>query len=293
MIIAIDGPSGAGKGTVARAVSEKLGYRHIDTGAMYRAVGWKALHDGAVARRRGGAGGAGRARRAGGRGRRGGRGRPRRHAGDPNPRDGQDRGGGGAAAPGARGAGGAAARDWRARRRGDGGPGHRHRGVPGRAGEGLPGCFRRRARPPAGQRHRPFGRRRRAGRRRGGAGRPGPVGHDAHGVAADGGAGRGGDRHDRRAGGRGGARVLDLVQRTACGAADAAARRRPSVQRSSKSSDEAGSNSQRCRSRSTILSAPSSSSLSSYATPTATPMSSTTFWSGVGLSPPGASSPTL
>jgi len=46
VIIAIDGPSGAGKGTVARAVSAKLGYRHIDTGAMYRAVGWKALHDG-------------------------------------------------------------------------------------------------------------------------------------------------------------------------------------------------------------------------------------------------------
>jgi CMP/dCMP kinase len=46
MIIAIDGPSGAGKGTVARAVSQTLGYRHIDTGAMYRAVGWKALHDG-------------------------------------------------------------------------------------------------------------------------------------------------------------------------------------------------------------------------------------------------------
>ena len=46
MIIAIDGPSGAGKGTVARAVSQALGYRHIDTGAMYRAVGWKALRDG-------------------------------------------------------------------------------------------------------------------------------------------------------------------------------------------------------------------------------------------------------
>lgn len=46
LLIAIDGPSGAGKGTVARAVSKKLGYRHIDTGAMYRAVGWKALHDG-------------------------------------------------------------------------------------------------------------------------------------------------------------------------------------------------------------------------------------------------------
>jgi cytidylate kinase len=44
-IIAIDGPSGAGKGTVARAVASKLGYRHIDSGAMYRAVGWKAIHD--------------------------------------------------------------------------------------------------------------------------------------------------------------------------------------------------------------------------------------------------------
>jgi cytidylate kinase len=45
LIIAIDGPSGAGKGTVARAVSQQLGYRHIDTGAMYRAVAWKALRD--------------------------------------------------------------------------------------------------------------------------------------------------------------------------------------------------------------------------------------------------------
>src|SRR5215203_6038898 len=43
LIIAIDGPSGAGKGTVARAVAAELGYRHIDSGAMYRAVGWKAL----------------------------------------------------------------------------------------------------------------------------------------------------------------------------------------------------------------------------------------------------------
>jgi cytidylate kinase len=46
LIIAIDGPSGAGKGTISRAVSQALGYRHIDTGAMYRAVGWKASHDG-------------------------------------------------------------------------------------------------------------------------------------------------------------------------------------------------------------------------------------------------------
>lgn len=45
LIIAIDGPSGAGKGTVARRLSQALGYRHIDTGAMYRAVGWKAAHD--------------------------------------------------------------------------------------------------------------------------------------------------------------------------------------------------------------------------------------------------------
>lgn len=45
LIIAIDGPSGAGKGTISRNLSQTLGYRHIDTGAMYRAVGWKALHD--------------------------------------------------------------------------------------------------------------------------------------------------------------------------------------------------------------------------------------------------------
>lgn len=46
LIIAIDGPSGAGKGTIARTLASTLNYRHVDTGAMYRAVGWKALHDG-------------------------------------------------------------------------------------------------------------------------------------------------------------------------------------------------------------------------------------------------------
>ena len=46
VIIAIDGPSGAGKGTIARTLSQELGYRHIDTGAMYRAVAWKAVRAG-------------------------------------------------------------------------------------------------------------------------------------------------------------------------------------------------------------------------------------------------------
>ena len=45
LIVAIDGPSGAGKGTVARAVAAQLGYRHVDTGAMYRALAWKAVQD--------------------------------------------------------------------------------------------------------------------------------------------------------------------------------------------------------------------------------------------------------
>ena len=45
LIIAIDGPSGAGKGTISRTLAQALNYRHVDTGAMYRTVGWKALHD--------------------------------------------------------------------------------------------------------------------------------------------------------------------------------------------------------------------------------------------------------
>jgi cytidylate kinase len=46
LIIAIDGPSGAGKGTVARTIAARMSYRHIDTGAMYRAIAWLAGHDG-------------------------------------------------------------------------------------------------------------------------------------------------------------------------------------------------------------------------------------------------------
>ncbi len=45
VIIAIDGPSGAGKGTIARAVARRLGFHHVDTGAMYRALAWKARHE--------------------------------------------------------------------------------------------------------------------------------------------------------------------------------------------------------------------------------------------------------
>ncbi|WP_068775377.1 (d)CMP kinase [Paenibacillus sp. FJAT-26967] len=44
--IAIDGPAGAGKSTVARMVAGELGFIYVDTGAMYRAVTWKALQDG-------------------------------------------------------------------------------------------------------------------------------------------------------------------------------------------------------------------------------------------------------
>jgi cytidylate kinase len=42
-VIAIDGPSGVGKGTVARAIADAFGYRHVDTGAMYRALAWRVI----------------------------------------------------------------------------------------------------------------------------------------------------------------------------------------------------------------------------------------------------------
>jgi len=45
VIVAIDGPAGAGKSTVARRLAERLGFRYVDTGAMYRALTWLALRD--------------------------------------------------------------------------------------------------------------------------------------------------------------------------------------------------------------------------------------------------------
>jgi cytidylate kinase len=46
MIVAIDGPAGAGKSTVARRLAERLGFRYLDTGAMYRALTWLAMQEG-------------------------------------------------------------------------------------------------------------------------------------------------------------------------------------------------------------------------------------------------------
>jgi CMP/dCMP kinase len=46
MIVAIDGPAGAGKSTVASRLAERLGFRYLDTGAMYRALTWLAMHEG-------------------------------------------------------------------------------------------------------------------------------------------------------------------------------------------------------------------------------------------------------
>jgi cytidylate kinase len=45
-VIAIDGPSASGKSTVARMVAKELGWLYVDSGALYRAVTWKALKDG-------------------------------------------------------------------------------------------------------------------------------------------------------------------------------------------------------------------------------------------------------
>jgi cytidylate kinase len=48
VIVAIDGPAGAGKSSVARLLARRLGFRYLDTGAMYRALAWLALERGAT-----------------------------------------------------------------------------------------------------------------------------------------------------------------------------------------------------------------------------------------------------
>lgn len=45
-VVAIDGPAGAGKSSVAKTVARRLGYLFLDTGAMYRAATWRAMHHG-------------------------------------------------------------------------------------------------------------------------------------------------------------------------------------------------------------------------------------------------------
>ncbi|HEY8770576.1 MAG TPA: (d)CMP kinase [Thermoleophilaceae bacterium] len=49
MVVAIDGPAGAGKSTVARALARELGFTYLDSGAMYRAVGLMTLRNGGAA----------------------------------------------------------------------------------------------------------------------------------------------------------------------------------------------------------------------------------------------------
>ena len=136
-IIAIDGPSGAGKGTVARTIATALGFRHVDSGAMYRAVGWKAVEthvslddEEAVARLRGSR--ADRCFDCAGHDR-----RRRCHKGDSHARDrpgGRSRG---PIAESARRPGRASTADWHWWRSGDGRTRHRHGGLSTRRREDL------------------------------------------------------------------------------------------------------------------------------------------------------------
>ncbi len=52
MVVAIDGPAGAGKSTVARATARALGFTYLDSGAMYRAAALSLLEDGGTASER-------------------------------------------------------------------------------------------------------------------------------------------------------------------------------------------------------------------------------------------------
>ncbi|MEK7297444.1 MAG: (d)CMP kinase, partial [Planctomycetota bacterium] len=46
LIIAIDGPAGSGKSSIAKMIAKHLGFTYLDTGAMYRALTWKAMQTG-------------------------------------------------------------------------------------------------------------------------------------------------------------------------------------------------------------------------------------------------------
>ena len=149
IVVAIDGPAGAGKSTIAKGLASRLGFTYIDTGAMYRAVALWALRQGvdpgdmhrmeqlAVAAGDRAFAGTDRAQW---------RRRDRRHSHARGiERRFQDRGDSRRAAR----HGGQAARDRRAHQRGDGRPRYRHRGVPQCPGEDLPGCQPGRAGAPA------------------------------------------------------------------------------------------------------------------------------------------------
>ena len=152
LIIAIDGPSGAGKGTVARAIADTLGYRHVDSGAMYRAVGWKAMRDGVVLEDEiAVAALADRARIDVGERPRHDR-RRRRDPRDPHARDRPRRRRRRASPAGPDDSRRASAPDGRRRRHRDGRTRHRDRGVSRCRREAVPGRVAGRARAPARQR---------------------------------------------------------------------------------------------------------------------------------------------
>ncbi len=150
MVIAIDGPAGAGKSTVARRLARELGFTYLDSGAMYRAIALAALRGPestpATGTRSGGSPATSRSRFDDGTRRARRRGRERR---DPGARGIRCRLRGLRASSGPRGDGGAPARADRRRPLRRRGPRHRHRRQPRRPAQGLPDRLARRSEPAA------------------------------------------------------------------------------------------------------------------------------------------------
>ena len=151
--VAIDGPSGAGKSTLARSVAARLGFLYVDTGAIYRTIGYAVWRKGIDPRDR--------CRRGGGAAGPGDLpdlwdGRPAAHGAEWNGCDGGDPPAGGVPLrlSGVRLSGGSgvpagdAAPAGPGEQRDDGRPGHRHRGAAGCGGEGVSHRLRRGAGPP-------------------------------------------------------------------------------------------------------------------------------------------------